>query len=129
GAIAYTGGQTEDFDTLASTGTSSSLPTGWYFLEASGTTTATYQADDGSLNQGNVMSYGSSGSTDRGFGALPGNNIGGSGTVAADIGARLTNATGSTLTSIDISFVTELWLYQDAVGERFAFEYSSDATS
>ncbi|MEZ5484068.1 MAG: Ig-like domain-containing protein [Lysobacteraceae bacterium] len=129
GAIAYTGGQTEAFDTLASTGTSSSLPTGWYFLEASGTTTATYQADDGSLNQGNVMSYGSSGSSDRGFGVLPGNAIGSSGTLVADIGARITNFTGAPITSIDISFFTELWLYQGAVGERFAFEYSSDATS
>jgi endonuclease I len=129
GAVAFNGGATQDFNTLASSGTGSTLPVGWYFREASGTTQTTYQADDGTLNQANVMSYGSGGSTDRGFGVLPGNALGGSGSVVADIGARLTNGSGTTISSLQIAFVTELWLYQGAAGERFAFEYSTDASS
>ena len=48
GAIAYGGGAIENFDTLASSGTSSTLPTGWYFT--TGNNLTSYAADDGSLN-------------------------------------------------------------------------------
>lgn len=75
------------------------------------------------------MSYGSTGASDRGLGVLPGNTLGAGNTIVADIGARLTNNSGGTLSSLPLAFVTEVWLYQGAVGERFVFEYSTDATS
>ena len=134
GAVSLTGpgaGASQDFNTLGSVhgATSDVLPAGWYFLEAGGSSRDTYLVDDGGSNQGNVMSYGTNGSTDRGFGVLPGNGLGAAGNVIADIGARLNNASGNTLSSLQVSFFTEAWLYQGAVGERFVFEYSSDATS
>ncbi|MCX7556397.1 endonuclease [Xanthomonadaceae bacterium JHOS43] len=134
GVVSLTGpgaGATQDFNTLESVhgATSDVLPAGWYFLEAGGSSRNTYLVDDGGSNQGNVMSYGTNGSTDRGFGVLPGNALGAGGSVIADIGARLNNASGNTLSSLQVSFFTEAWLYQGAVGERFVFEYSSDATS
>lgn len=134
GAVSYNGGATQDFDTLSVSGTSSVLPQGWYFRETAGPTTGTYQADDGSIaNVGDVYSYGASESSDRAFGSLATNALsGGSGTagqVAAMIGARLQNTGGSTLTSLQVAYVGEVWLVQVVNVDRLAFEYSTDATA
>src|SRR5688572_31304686 len=49
-------GASQDFDTLAQSGESAVLPTGWYFRELGGTTQGTYLADNGNANQGNTYS-------------------------------------------------------------------------
>src|SRR5262245_20564865 len=97
---------TENFDTLASTGTgivwadNSTIP-GWY------STRATYNSGTGSSNAGALYSFGDAGTnpaTDRALGSVA---SGSTGTVYQ--AARLTNNTGSTITSLNISYVGEQW--------------------
>ena len=49
---------TQDFNSLALTGTSSTLPTGWAMAESGTNANATYTASTGSLNSGDTYSYG-----------------------------------------------------------------------
>ncbi|MFN3418456.1 MAG: carboxypeptidase regulatory-like domain-containing protein [Pyrinomonadaceae bacterium] len=116
---------TEDFDTLANTGTSSALPTGWEFTESGTNANTTYTANNGSLSTGDTYSYGATNATDRAFGGLR------SGSLIPIIGASFTNATGSSIASIKINYTGEQWrLGQINRGaDRIEFEYSTDATS
>jgi len=97
---------TENFDTLALTGTNiawtdnSTIP-GWY------STRATYNSGTGSSSTGALYSFGVAGTntvTDRALGSVA---SGGTGTVFH--AARLTNNTGATITSLDISYAGEQW--------------------
>src|SRR5262245_17057251 len=97
---------TENFDALASTGTgiawtdNSTIP-GWF------STRATYNSGTGSSNTGALYSFGVAGTnpvTDRALGSVA---SGGTGTIYQ--AARLTNSTGATITSLDISYVGEEW--------------------
>ena len=97
---------TENFDTLAQTGTNiawtdnTTIP-GWY------STRPTYNSGTGSSNTGALYSFGVAGTnpvTDRALGSV------GSGTTGTIYqAARLTNNTGSTITSLDISYIGEQW--------------------
>src|SRR5438132_998920 len=97
---------TENFDTLASTGTgvtwtdNSTIP-GWY------STRATYNSGTGSSNTGALYSFGAAGTnpiTDRALGSVA------SGTTLTIYQAvKLTNNTGTTITSLAISYVGEQW--------------------
>src|SRR5687768_5017656 len=97
---------TEDFNTLASTGTgiawadNSTIP-GWY------SSRTTYNSGTGSSNAGALYSFGIAGTNPVGDRALGSVGSGGTGTVYW--GARLINNTGSTITSIDLSYVGEQW--------------------
>src|SRR5215468_3620053 len=97
---------TENFDSLASTGTgitwtdNSTIP-GWY------STRTTYNSGTGSSNTGALYSFGVAGTnpaTDRALGSVA---SGGTGTIFQAV--RLTNNTGGTITSLDISYVGEQW--------------------
>ena len=97
---------TENFDTLASTGTgiawtdNSTIP-GWY------SSRATYNSGTGSSNTGALYSFGVAGTnpvTDRALGSV---GSGGTGTVFW--GARFVNNTGNTITSLDVSYIGEQW--------------------
>ncbi len=114
----------ETFDGLAATGTSSDLPVGWYLAESGNNANTTYAADDGSVQSGNSYSYGSTGSSERAFGALL------SGSLTPTLGAQLVNASGGTLGSLLVSYVGEQWRI-GALGrvDRLDFQYSLDATS
>jgi len=115
---------TQSFDSLASSGTSDVLPTGWYFREVGGSTTATYTADTGGSNTGNTYSYGASSATERAFGMLR------SSSTSSTIGASFTNDTGKRIGSLTIAFVGEQWrLGATGREDRIEFGYSSDATS
>ncbi len=96
----------ENFDTLAQTGTgivwtdNSTIP-GWY------STRTTYNSGTGSSNAGALYSFGVAGTnpvTDRALGS-----VASSGTGTVFQAARLTNNTGATITSLDISYVGEQW--------------------
>jgi hypothetical protein len=97
---------TENFDTLASTGTNVAwadnvtIP-GWY------SSRTTYNSGTGSSNTGALYSFGVAGTnpvTDRALGSV------GSGTTGTIYwGVRLTNNTGTTITSVDISYIAEQW--------------------
>ena len=114
----------QTFDSLATTGTASTLPDGWYMAESGSNANATYAADDGASNAGNTYSYGSSGSTDRALGGLQ------SGSLNPTIGAQLRNDAGVTLTEIAVSYTGEQWrLGVAGRADRLQAQYSSDATS
>jgi len=115
---------TENFDSLANTGTSSSVPTGWAFSEAGTNADTLYAAGTGSSNAGNTYSFGAAGSNDRAFGGLQ------SGNLIPTIGASFINNTGSTIGQLDITYVCEQWRL-GTLGrvDRLDFQYSTNATS
>jgi len=114
----------QDFNTLASNGTSDVLPTGWFFVESGTNANTTYAADNGATNSGNTYSYGANGSGERALGGLL------SGSVTPTFGARLRNDTGSTVTELAIEYTGEQWrLGATSREDRLDFQYSLDATS
>lgn len=128
GVVELTGpgaGASEDFNTLASTGTTNTLlPTGWYFVEPGSNNQ--YVASDGSGDQlsGSVYSFGTEGSNDRALGSIA------SGSTAPIIGAQLRNASGNTISGLHIEFTMEHWRMGDAgAPDELRFAYSTNATS
>ena len=120
--VAYT----QDFNTLASTSTSSTVPTGWDFSESGTSANTTYTAGTGSGTTGDTYSFGSSSAADRAFGSLQSNAL------IPTIGASFTNNTGSPITSLDIAYTGEQWRIGNtstARDDRLDFQYSTDATS
>jgi hypothetical protein len=115
---------TQDFNTLASTGTSSAVPSGWAFTEAGSGGNTTYTAGTGSGTTGDTYSFGGSASTERAFGTLQ------SGTVIPTIGASFTNNTGDAIGQLNISYTGEQWrLGATGRPDSLQFQYSTDATS
>jgi hypothetical protein len=119
-ALAYT----ENFDTLANSGTSSTVPAGWDFAESGSGANTTYRAGSGSLSTGDTYSFGSSGSPERAFGGVQSSSL------LPTIGASFTNNTGSPITSLLIEYAGEQWrLGATGRADRFDFQLSTDATS
>lgn len=113
---------TQDFNSLASSGTSEVVPTGWSFSETGTNANATYTAGSGASNSGDTYSFGNS--SDRAFGTLQ------SGSLISTLGVCFTNNTGQTITSLDIAFTGEQWrLGATGRADRLDFQYSTDATS
>ncbi len=118
------GTYSQDFNSLANSGTSSTLPTGWYFIETGSNASNDYAANDGASNAGNTYSYGTGTATDRAFGGLLSSNL------TPLFGAQITNSTGFTITQIPISYTGEMWrLGTSGRDDRLDFQYSTDATS
>jgi predicted extracellular nuclease len=117
----------ENFDTLANTGSSNLVPNGWYFTETgtSNTANGSYTAGTGSSNAGDAYSFGAAGSTDRAFGGLL------SGTLAYTVGVQFTNNTGANIVALTVAYTGEQWrLGASGRGaDRLDFQYSLDATS
>jgi uncharacterized protein len=115
---------TQNFDTLANSATSSTVPTGWAFVESGSAANATYTAGTGSSTAGDTYSFGPAASTERAFGALQ------SGALVPTIGASFNNSTGATIASLTISYTGEQWrLGTTARTDRLDFQYSTDATT
>jgi hypothetical protein len=115
---------TQNFDTLANTGTSSTVPAGWAFSESGTNANTTYSTGTGSGNTGDTYSFGAAASTDRAFGTLL------SGSLVPTIGACFVNNTGAPITSLAIAYTGEEWrLGTAARTDRLNFEYSLNATS
>jgi hypothetical protein len=114
----------ENFDTLASSGTSSTLPAGWAFAESGANANATYTAGTGSGTAGDTYSFGAASVAERAFGGLQ------SGALNPTIGAAFQNNTGGTITGLDVAYTGEQWrLGALARVDRLDFQYSLDATS
>src|SRR3954470_2551217 len=121
---------TENFDTLGNTAnstTNTALPTGWYITETGGGArdNEQYGVDPGSSTTGDVYSYGAAASTERALGELR------SGTLIPLFGAKFTNNTGATITSLDVSYTGKQWRFggvHSTVADRLDFQYSLDAT-
>src|SRR4029450_2213125 len=75
----------ENFNTLANSGTSSTVPNGWAFAEALANANTTYTAGTGSSTTGDTYSFGAASNPERAFGGLR------SGNLAPTIGAAFTN--------------------------------------
>ncbi len=113
---------TQDFNTLANSGTSSATPTGWLFSESSTNANTSYTAGTGSSGTGDTYSFGSD--PDRAFGGLR------SGNLIPTIGAKVLNNSGAAISSLAISYRGEQWrLGSTGRNDRMDFQYSLDATS
>ncbi len=114
----------QNFDTLASSGTSSALPSGWYMSESGTNANTTYTAGTGSSNTGDTYSFGAAASVERAFGGLR------SGTLIPLIGACFTNNTGATVTTLAIAYTGEEWRLGVANRtDQLDFQISTSATS
>jgi predicted extracellular nuclease len=120
---------TQNFDTLANTGTTNNLTiNGWYLNEtgSSARNNGQYAFSTGSDTSGDVYSFGAATSSERGFGTLF------SGTLTPTIGAQFTNNTGSTVTALDVSYIGEMWragVTNRNAADRLDFQLSMNATS
>jgi len=118
---------TQDFNTLANSGTANTaVPMGWEFSESGTNANTFYRAGTGSDNNGDTYSFGAIGSSERAFGGLL------SGSVNPTIGAQFTNNTGDTVTSLDISYIGEMWragVLNRNAADRLDFQLSTNATS
>lgn len=127
GAISLANGvaYTQNFDVLASSGTSGTMPGDWVFVESGTSNNATYTAGTGSGTTGDTYSFGSSASLERALGGLQ------SGTLIPTFGASFTNHVGVGAIDLSISYVGEQWRLgtADANMDRLDFQYSTDATS
>jgi len=113
---------TQSFDTLPASGSAtwannSTIP-GWYHARTG--TGTTIVANDGASNSGNLYSYGTGTATDRALGS-----VGSSNAAAGNFfyGIRLVNNTGSTITSLDISYVGEQWRNSAVAAHTATFSY------
>lgn len=119
---------TENFDTLSNTAgstTNTALPTGWYITETGGGArdNEQYAVDTGASTTGDIYSYGAAATTDRALGALR------SGTLFPLYGAKFTNNTGTTITSLVVSYTGEQWRLGTAGRtDQINFEISTNAT-
>lgn len=113
----------QDFNTLATSGTSKVLPTGWQ-LDERGSNTA--GSDDAyattNANTGTAYAFGTG--SERALGSVTSTN-------ASTIlfGAFFTNALGGTIESIALDYFGEQWRLGTASSDVLRFEYSLNATS
>ncbi|MEQ1675232.1 MAG: Ig-like domain-containing protein [Chitinophagaceae bacterium] len=115
---------TQNFNTLITSGTSSTLPTGWVLLETGTNANTTLAADAGAGTTGNTYSYGTGTATDRAFGGLR------SGSLIPTQGVQIRNSTGATITSLSISYTGEQWRCgTTGRTDQVDFQYSLNATS
>ena len=138
--ISFNGTYGQNFDGLASSGASNTwsndgtLP-GWHLFRqpsASPVAITSYNADTGAANSGNFLSYGSSGSSDRGLGGLAsgGAYFGSpaSGSVAGWFALALSNATAAPITNLAIAFNGEQWRNGgNATAQTMVIEYGYGA--
>ncbi len=113
---------TQDFNSLANTGTSNTWTdnttiTGWYSDET------TYRAGTGSDTNGALYSFGSSSDTDRSLGSLAS-----SGTATVYFGIRILNNTGATITNFDVNYIGEQWRQTTAAANTLAVSFQVGAT-
>lgn len=115
----------QNFDTLATTGTSSALPNGWSIRETGTNANGLYSGGTGSSNSGETYSFGPAGIAERALGGLR------SGSLVPSMGACFVNNTGAAITALDIAYTGEQWrLGALARGaDRIDFQYSLNATS
>jgi len=97
---------TQNFNGLATSGTTNAdLPAGFLLQESGGggRDNEQYAADAGTGNTGDTYSYGSTGNADRALGGLA------SGTLQSVFGVVFSNNTGTSITSLNITYTGEQW--------------------
>ena len=105
--VSFTGLYTQNFDTLATSGTTNAwtdnvtLP-GWYAKTVNTGTVTNYIANAGTTTNGSLYSFGTA--TDRALGSIASGTTG-----ALRYGVALTNSTGATINSIALAYTGEEW--------------------
>jgi hypothetical protein len=118
---------TENFNTLATTGTSSAIPTGFGFAEGGfsttggGTADANYMASDGTHAGGDTFSFGTP--TDRALGEIT------ESTFDSRIGFCAINATPYPIPVVAVGYTGEKWRNGSQTTDRLDFQYSLSAMS
>ncbi len=116
----------EDFNTLATSGSSSTVPSGWAFLETGIHANAFYSAGNGILNY-DTYSFGATGNLDRAFGGMTSTSL--NDTLETQVGVCYTNNTGGTISALTITYTGETWFVgglnrQDGL----QFQYNQNTT-
>ena len=111
---------TENFNSLADSGTASALPAEWRMVESGIAADQLYVANDGSEVVDGIVSFGNS--NDRALGT---NFTGG---VSSTFGTSFTNNTGEVIGRLRLVYQGEQWLASSAAS-RLNFQYSLDASS
>ena len=97
---------------------------GWYFSESGTNANTTITVDNGSTTTGDTYNYGATSGTDRALGGLQ------SGSNNPTFGFYFINQTGSTITSLTITYTGETWRNGNTGRtDEIDFAYSYDATS
>jgi hypothetical protein len=114
----------ENFDTLAKSGSSGVLPADWSLLESGSGADGAYAASTGSASTGNSYSFGASSAEDRALGAVRSSSL------QSSWGVVIWNQTGGVISELAIQYFGEQWRL-GALGrqDRLEFSYSLDATS
>lgn len=124
GQYPLTGVYNQDFNSLVSNGTSGVFPDGWNTAESGAAADGLYAAGNGSGSAGDTYSFGTTGLPERALGTLQ------SGTLNPVFGFYFTNNTGSTITSITVSFTGEQWRLGNAGRQdRLDFQFSLNAAT
>jgi len=112
----------QNFDTLSGSGSSSTIPMGWKFLETGTSADSLYNANSGSNTGGNTYSYGTTGSEDRALGTLR------SGSLVSRIGVTFQNNTDVPITAFELSYSGEQWRSGTADRtDRLEFSYNKNS--
>ncbi|RYD54044.1 MAG: hypothetical protein EOP56_19655, partial [Sphingobacteriales bacterium] len=97
---------------------------GWFFSESGTGANTTITVGSGGGTSGDTYNFGATGNADRTLGGLQ------SGSVIPTFGFYFTNNTGSTISSLSISYTGETWRVGAASRiDRLDFQYSTSATS
>lgn len=114
----------QNFDTLAASGTSSVLPDGWATAETGSNANTIYTAGTGSSTTGDTYSFGTDG--DRALGGLR------SGNLIPLFGFSFSNGGANAINGIAVEFTGEQWRLGEtnrAEADSLIFAYSLNATS
>lgn len=115
---------TQDFNTLAVSEESSSLPIGWVLKETGTNENTAYMPGAGKVNTPDTYSFGAKDSTDRALGMIQGDDF------VPIIGASFTNSTGGVIQSLLITYTGEQWRAgKGGRQDKILFEFSTDATT
>jgi len=111
----------ENFNSLASSGTSSTLPNGWSLYETDNNANNTYRSGTGSSNTGDSYSFGTNG--DRALGGLCTNSL------LPGFGVKFKNEVGGALTNLAVQYTGETWrVASNNRSDQLNFQYSLDAS-
>ena len=111
----------ENFNSLASSGTSATLPNGWSLYETDNNADNTYRTGTGSSNTGDSYSFGADG--DRALGGLCTNSL------VPAFGVKYKNNVGGALTNLAVQYTGETWrVASNNRSDQLNFQYSLDAS-
>ncbi|MFN5888623.1 MAG: hypothetical protein ACK438_11700, partial [Flavobacteriales bacterium] len=112
----------EDFNTLANSGTSSTLPLGWRISESGTNANTDYTAGTGSSSTGDSYSFGLPNSNLRTLGGVLSSSL------TPSYGAKFLNNTNAAITSLTVTYIGETWRVGNANrSDKIDFQYSTNA--